>query len=302
MKKDSKQEKAITLVSLIVTMVIIIILAGISLQVTIGEDGIITKTKQAKENIMEAGRAEQEQLNLLYYELANGKEIEDEADDISELIKELDRLKKMEEEYNKLLAQLARTNVTEEKILKNYIAYSQGKLMTGTMANNGAIKENLNCGQSYTIPAGYHNGSGKIIANSLASQTQATATSSDIVTGKNAWVNGNLLTGTNKGYEVGYQDGYDASSYTVLKFTKKELGNSATKANIASCYEKYEQLELWKNLFVCATANYANHTGATGGHTFSYNASTGILTIGSTNNIAPINNYTVYIIDSNKAN
>lgn len=67
---------------------------------------------------------------------------------------------------------------------------------TGTMANNGAVSQTLNAGGSYTIPAGYHNGSGKITANSLASQTSATATAADIISGKTAWVNGVLITGT----------------------------------------------------------------------------------------------------------
>ena len=35
------------------------------------------------------------------------------------------------------------------------------------MANNGAVSKTLNAGQSYTIPAGYHNGSGKVTANSI---------------------------------------------------------------------------------------------------------------------------------------
>lgn len=33
---------------------------------------------------------------------------------------------------------------------------------TGTMPNNGAVSQTLSGGQSYTIPAGYHNGSGVV--------------------------------------------------------------------------------------------------------------------------------------------
>lgn len=33
---------------------------------------------------------------------------------------------------------------------------------TGTMVNNGAVSETLDAGESYTIPAGYHNGNGVV--------------------------------------------------------------------------------------------------------------------------------------------
>jgi hypothetical protein len=67
---------------------------------------------------------------------------------------------------------------------------------TGTMPNQGAVSANLNAGGSYTIPTGYHNGGGKVVANSLASQTSATATTAQILNGQTAWVNGNKITGT----------------------------------------------------------------------------------------------------------
>ena len=66
---------------------------------------------------------------------------------------------------------------------------------TGTMPNQGTKNASLNCGASYTIPAGYHNGSGKITANSLSSQTSGTATAAYIRKGYTAWVNGTKITG-----------------------------------------------------------------------------------------------------------
>ena len=68
--------------------------------------------------------------------------------------------------------------------------------LVGTMPNKGAVTSSLNCGGSYTIPAGYHNGSGRVTANSLASQTQANATAENIIQDKTAWVNGSKITGT----------------------------------------------------------------------------------------------------------
>ena len=37
--------------------------------------------------------------------------------------------------------------------------------VSGTMPNNGAVSQTINAGQSYTIPAGYHNGNGTVSAN-----------------------------------------------------------------------------------------------------------------------------------------
>lgn len=87
------------------------------------------------------------------------------------------------------------------EILNGKTAYVQGSKITGNMANNGAVSAAINAGGSYTIPSGYHNGSGVVTGNSLASQTAADATAGDIVTGKTAWVNGGLVTGNlTKGY------------------------------------------------------------------------------------------------------
>ena len=81
--------------------------------------------------------------------------------------------------------------------------------LVGTMPNKGAVTASLNCGGSYTIPAGYHNGSGRVTANSLASQTSANATAGNIVSGKTAWVNGNKITGTATVQSLGGKQYYE---------------------------------------------------------------------------------------------
>ena len=86
-------------------------------------------------------------------------------------------------------------DATAGQILTGKTAWVKGQKITGTMPNRGAVTQTLNAGGSYTIPAGYHNGSGKITAASLASQTQGTATASQILSGQTAWVNGSKVTG-----------------------------------------------------------------------------------------------------------
>ena len=42
-------------------------------------------------------------------------------------------------------------------------AYVNGSKVTGSMADNGAVRKTLDSSTtSYTVPAGYHNGSGKV--------------------------------------------------------------------------------------------------------------------------------------------
>ena len=95
--------------------------------------------------------------------------------------------------YNNLLS---KGDASASNILTGKKVLVKGKEVTGTMANNGSVSKSLAAGGSYTIPAGYHDGTGKVTANSLASQTSATATAAQILSGKTAYVNGSKVTGT----------------------------------------------------------------------------------------------------------
>ena len=85
---------------------------------------------------------------------------------------------------------------TAAQILSGKTAYVDGVKVTGSMTNNGAKTASLAAGASYTIPVGYHDGTGKVTANSLASQTDGTATAAQILSGKTAYVDGKKVTGS----------------------------------------------------------------------------------------------------------
>ena len=191
------KEKGITLVALVISIIILIILAGISINTLVGENGIITKAKEAKQNIILVGEAEALGLNQLYYELEKGGELTEDE----ESTKKDEIITSLQEELENLKSLLEQTDVTEDKILKDYKAYSKGKLLTGTMEDNGELNSNLNCGESYIIPVGYTSG-GTIKANSLASQTPANATANNLSKGVTAWVNGVKITGNGMNINV----------------------------------------------------------------------------------------------------
>ena len=71
LKKELKSNGGITLVALVVTIIVLIILAGVSISLVLGDNGIITKAKEAKENYIAAAEEEGQMLN----------EFEDEIND-----------------------------------------------------------------------------------------------------------------------------------------------------------------------------------------------------------------------------
>ena len=71
LKCVKKNERGITLLSLIITVVIMIILAAVTINVTLGDGGIIDQAKTAAEKTQQAAQSEQEQLASLEQELAN---------------------------------------------------------------------------------------------------------------------------------------------------------------------------------------------------------------------------------------
>lgn len=140
---------------------------------------------------------------------------------------------------------------TAAQILDGATAYVDGDLVEGTMPNNGAVNKTLTAQeQSYTIPAGYHSGTGSVSISPesktatptksqqtisptagkvLASVTvepipaqyvdtsSATATADQILDGKTAFVGGELVEGTmpNNGATSLELDGMQATSVSV---------------------------------------------------------------------------------------
>ncbi|MBR3153247.1 MAG: hypothetical protein IKF52_06635 [Clostridia bacterium] len=69
MKKIFRDETAITLVALVITIIVLLILAGVTLSMVVGENGIITRALQAKDATEEAERKEREDLTNLDREI-----------------------------------------------------------------------------------------------------------------------------------------------------------------------------------------------------------------------------------------
>ena len=64
-KKKDKNNKGITLVALVVTIVVLLILAGVTLMYTMGDNSIFKKAQDAKNKTAEAVKNEQEYMNSI---------------------------------------------------------------------------------------------------------------------------------------------------------------------------------------------------------------------------------------------
>ena len=67
----AQKEKGITLIALVITVVILIILATVTLNVVLGEGGLIQRAQQAKDLTEQATLEEQQGLNSLMSEFTN---------------------------------------------------------------------------------------------------------------------------------------------------------------------------------------------------------------------------------------
>ena len=65
MKENLKQEKAITLIALVITVIVLLILAGVSIAMLTGDNGIITQATKSKEQTEQASDEEKIQLAVL---------------------------------------------------------------------------------------------------------------------------------------------------------------------------------------------------------------------------------------------
>lgn len=80
-EKMLQNKSGITLIALVVTIVILLILAGVAISITIGEDGIINRTKDATSKTSKAAKEEKDDLENLAEYINNVLGVEDKVTD-----------------------------------------------------------------------------------------------------------------------------------------------------------------------------------------------------------------------------
>lgn len=129
-------------------------------------------------------------------------------------------------------------NATASQILSGATAYVNGSKVTGTMTNNGAVSGTISTkAQQYTVPTGYHDGSGKvqiataeqnkIIAGNIKQGVSILGVTGDYA-GEAAVLQTKSVTSSFTAQTVTADTGYDAlSQVTVNAMPYSETDNSA---------------------------------------------------------------------------
>lgn len=115
-----------------------------------------------------------------------------------------------------------------DQALNGYKYYDDtGNMITGTMANNGAVTYDLNdVNKSYTIPKGYHDGKGVVshATTDIPNPTMAFNSSTKKVTASGSWTKGYT---TNSAYGTAYEVTLDDAKEVT------GIGSVAIPANIS---------------------------------------------------------------------
>ena len=124
----------------------------------------------------------------------------------------------------------------EDVLSGKVIVDANGNPLTGTMTNRGAISQSLGINGSYTIPQGYHNGSGKVSQSisTMGAQTITPKSSAQTVSCNGKYMTGNITVNAANIYKVVTGTATVVKTITFLYYSTTYYGWSVSPSGFTS--------------------------------------------------------------------
>ncbi len=264
MKKIIKDTKGITLIALIVTIIIMLILAGVGISILIGPNNIIERAKEATSKYKTAANNEGTALNTLSNQLDSGEFSDISAADLATVTK------------------LPKTTKTTQATDKNGNALYY---------DNDTALESLDLTNTTSDTTKVNVSDGKTIDDYKVYYKEATK--DNITAGAAAYVDGNLLLGNGsdnqKYYNKGYEDGSNASTIKTetVDIQVSASFNESSLENASGSHVFYPPAgyKIYNAYVLTAVAHVCMSRGVYNSPTISGNTVTAYMTLGAQSNI-----------------
>ena len=148
-----KNKKGITLISFVITIIILIILAGVAVNLSLGENGIFRRAKEARDKYLTSAEKEQQELNELYA-----------------LLKENDLPENTKDTEAGTPVKLPSNWAT---ISPQYVRTTDGKVVKETQVSSNVTAVATGNGEAVPVPKGFYYVGGKINTGVVISDNQA---------------------------------------------------------------------------------------------------------------------------------
>ena len=245
MKKEikNKQERGITLIALVVTIVVLLILAGVSISLVINNNGVISKAKEARDKYAEAQTNDEKQL----------EETSDWIDEMEKGIKKVDGVP-IPEGYYYVGGTKAKGIVISDNIADNELDKGKENVRRDLDGNQWVWVPVETPSSLYTTVA-----AGQKLAGSTGVKTTK-YTNSGIISGKTRVKPGD--TSSNREPDILTDSGLDDTNYATEGFSS--LANMA-ETMVREYEEMIASLEKYKGFYIGRYELTANgeKTGAT---------------------------------------
>ena len=217
MKKQIRNKKGITLIALVITIIILLILAGVALSLVTGENGILKRATNAVDKHNEAVAKEQVELLIADYQTewyeekyVNGTETRSQREYIAEKLKGATT-----NDY------FVQTETSEDGIINVYVSDDSGNIIcSGILQEDSVIKWNEKLEGiviNYTLnPNGYTNGNITLTLN--VSSTEGNITNIESTLNKNE--DGTYTITENGSYEFTATDSTGATKKKTIEIQK----------------------------------------------------------------------------------